>query len=171
MDDMDERIRQLYSNSIEMKEISRRLNVPLGYIRRLLSKTKLRRSSKGAQKLISFLHEIWPSLRIVEEYPLNGQYLDIYIPELRVAIEFDGEFHYNNVWRNNSLLHQMELDDLKDSNCRQANISLLRISYKDIKKLTPEDLKKQIFSIINQRGNYEEGNSDPKPFGTVSSKA
>ena len=168
--ELDEQIKLLYDSSIEMKEISRRLNIPLGYIRRLLSKTKLRRSSKGAQKIIGTLREIWPSLRIIEEYPLERQYIDIYIPELRVAIEFDGEFHYNNTWRNNSLLHQMELDDLKDLNCQRAGISLLRVSYKDIKKLTPAVLKEQIFSVINQRGNYEEGNSGPQSPGTFSSK-
>lgn len=48
---------------------------------------------------------------------LDGQELDIYIPEMNVAIEYDGELYHQNVLRD---LHKNEV-------CRQNGISLIRV--------------------------------------------
>lgn len=55
--------------------------------------------------------------------------LDIYVPSLKCAIEFDGEFWHNSAW---SRAHKaVERDARKDAQCIEAGIKLLRIPERD----------------------------------------
>lgn len=49
------------------------------------------RGSKDQRILYDYLSELYPSLQIVYEYPLHelGQRIDIYIPNLALAIEYN----------------------------------------------------------------------------------
>lgn len=55
------------------------------------------RGSKPQRLLYDWLHELYPAVRIIYEQPLYqlGQRIDIYIPNLGIAIEYNGEAHYN----------------------------------------------------------------------------
>lgn len=81
---------------------------------------------------------------------------DFYIPYLNLLIEFDGKQHYMPVCFGGiskeravtAYIKTKENDTLKDKYCLGHNIPLLRISYKDKKKI-PEILIKNILGINN----------------------
>lgn len=54
---------------------------------------------------------------------------DFYIPSLNLCIEYDGEFHYKDIF--GQLEDTVIRDNIKTDYCLLNNIDLLRISYKD----------------------------------------
>lgn len=54
---------------------------------------------------------------------------DFYIPYYRLAIEFDGQHHFKNIWGEDHLRTTKRHDRIKDEYCAQNNIYLLRIPY------------------------------------------
>ena len=57
------------------------------------------RGSKDQRILYDFIFELYPGHRIVYEFPLHGlnQRVDIYLPNLGIAIEYHGRQHYEFV--------------------------------------------------------------------------
>ena len=94
------------------------------------------KNSKGEEKISNFLE----SKKIIFErekrfddcrniLPLP---FDFYLPKLNICIEFDGEQHFieKPEW-NNNLIEIKKRDEIKNIYCKQNNITLHRISYKD----------------------------------------
>ncbi len=81
----------------------------------------------------------------------NGYcYLDIYIPHLNIAIEYDGEQHFvqNEYWGGEEgLLRRQNADAEKDKYCFRNNIKLLRIASYDAKN--KDDIIKYIDKFLN----------------------
>lgn len=78
--------------------------------------------------------------------------LDGYCEELKMAFEYDGEQHFLPIrhWGGENRLHKtQERDKLKDVLCKQNNVELLRISYKQV-----EDIDSIIREFI-RKANYE----------------
>ena len=71
-------------------------------------------------------------------------YLDFYIPKLNVIIEYDGKQHYEftsffqPTYQN--FVNQVNRDRCLEQYCKENNIKLLRISYKDNNRI-PEIIK------------------------------
>lgn len=66
---------------------------------------------------------------------LGMQHIDIYFPEIRTGIEYDGMQHkefYSLLHRKNlnKFLYQLELDQRKDKLCKENNLQLIRWNYK-----------------------------------------
>lgn len=62
-------------------------------------------------------------------YPLE---LDIWCPDKKVAIEYDGEHHVSpKQYGINNFFYVQELDSIKNKECKKNNIKLLRIAYYD----------------------------------------
>lgn len=81
-------------------------------------------------------------------------YFDFYLPELNACIEFDGIQHFaqseydNRFWWGSVNLKEIQYRDfIKDTYCSKNNISLFRIPYRDINKLSPEYLERIIRGI------------------------
>lgn len=101
--------------------------------------TKLRKNSKptqGEAKIIKFLND--NNIKFIREYycgtlynPATNMllYLDFYLPDHRVAIEFDGIQHHKPVYGYNQLNKAKELDQIKNIWCWKNRIHLLRIKY------------------------------------------
>lgn len=73
---------------------------------------------------------------------LGKQSIDIYIPSRRLAIEYQGEQHYNPVdifGGEKALIHQKELDNRKRKLCIENKIRLIEWKYD--KKITEMNLK------------------------------
>lgn len=66
--------------------------------------------------------------------------LDIWVPNLRKAIEFDGEYHHG-------LPGASERDARKDAECIQASIGLLRVKYLDYVKNT-EAVQQKVLDFL-----------------------
>lgn len=57
---------------------------------------------------------------------------DFYLPDYGIAVEYDGEFHYNGVENSgNNLSYQQNNDAIKTQYCEDNDIVLLRIPYWD----------------------------------------
>lgn len=52
-----------------------------------------------------------------------------------ILIEYDGEFHNKNIYGEKKLEMQKKRDEIKDQYCKDHNIDLYRISYKDFDNL------------------------------------
>ena len=84
-----------------------------------------RKFSKKEKEVLDFVLSIYKG-EILENdrTQLNGKELDIYLPNLNLAIEFDGDY-----WHSKD--GAKEKDELKDSLCEQKGIKLLRIKESD----------------------------------------
>jgi hypothetical protein len=60
-----------------------------------------------------------------------------------ILLEYDGEFHYLNIFGEDVLKSQQERDKLKDDYCKEHKIKLYRISYK-------ENLEERLNEIIEE---------------------
>lgn len=65
-----------------------------------------------------YLKLVFPTL--IQRHKIHGRELDIYIPEVKTAVEYDGVFYHKGV-------HKLELDNKKDLFCIKEGIRLIRI--------------------------------------------
>lgn len=61
---------------------------------------------------------------------------DFYLPSRQCIIEVDGQYHWKPIRGRAALLKQQEHDRIKNSYCLAHNISLYRIPYWEIDKLS-----------------------------------
>lgn len=86
----------------------------------------------------------FPELTFIWEYKsewLGNQRIDIFVPEYKIAIEYNGAQHYKPVdifGGKDQLVIQVEQDYLKMEKCKQNNVELLTIRYDN----QEEDLNK-----------------------------
>lgn len=87
--------------------------------------------SKAELELKKVLYDKFPEILISynDRVILNGLELDVYIPSLNYAVEWNGIFHYVNI--NGKLEKVQERDKLKQVLCRERGITLRVI--KDLK--------------------------------------
>ena len=91
-------------------------------------------------ELLSYIKEIYPGDIIEHDRTiLNGKELDIYLPELKLAFEFDGKYWHADpsiyqpmdIILNQTASDIWERDKQKDILCDRANIQLIRIKEND----------------------------------------
>ena len=91
-------------------------------------------------ELLMFIKQIYNGIIIEHDRTvLNGKELDIYLPELNIAFEFDGKYWHAdpNIYKptdiilNQTAAEIWERDNQKDILCEQANIQLIRIKEND----------------------------------------
>jgi len=58
-------------------------------------------------------------------------HVDIYLPDYNVAIEYQGELHYLPKFGQAELVKQQQRDSIKKRLCKQNNLPLYEITYKD----------------------------------------
>lgn len=94
-------------------------------------------SSKGEIELYDILNT--SGLKIVhnDRNALQGKELDIYFPEIKLAIEYDGKF-----W------HSKETNDIKNKLCKEKEITLLRVDNENYIS-NKEKIIKEIVDFIN----------------------
>jgi hypothetical protein len=92
--------------------------------------------SQGSEKLLTIVKEVFPNQIIVLEHNIgehNALFLDIYLPQLLVAFEFDGQQHYtyNRFFHKNPerFLASKKRDKLKSTKCHELGIKLIRIKF------------------------------------------
>jgi len=96
----------------------------------------------------SILKRPFPSVRpSFLKNPDTGRNLELdgYCEELKLAFEYDGEFHYiESPWHKNGLSKRKQLDKLKNTLCKNNEVQLIRISYLDkdnLKNVIKQKLK------------------------------
>lgn len=114
----------------------KRYNVTCGY---LVNKNYTR--SKGEIELYDFVKAICSSAEFSNREVIAPFELDVYIPELKLGIEYDGEYWHN-------LPNMKKRDHIKDSYCRNRNIELIRIKEHDWLN-NKQEVKNFIFKRIS----------------------
>lgn len=100
--------------------------------------------------LYNIIKGLYPKHKIIRHYRptwLEGLELDIFIPELKLAFEYQGIQHFEPVehWGGNAQLKKQQKNDAKKlSICNKLNVNLIYFYYYD--ELTSELVGKRIFN-------------------------
>jgi hypothetical protein len=106
-----------------------------------LSKAKKRTNnnkSKGCQQLYDYVRNLWPQFDIFEEFPCLGTKLklDLFIPLMRIAFEFDGKQHdeFNSFFhKDRYVFAKSKINDIeKEQWCDINKVKLIRIKDSDL---------------------------------------
>lgn len=114
-------------------------------------KTDLR-GSKDQKLIYQFLSELYPNYEVIYEFPLYdiGQRLDIYIPNLALAVEYDGRQHVDFIEHFHKNLEgfkdAQKMDQQKNEYLLLNGIKLVRILYNEM-VANKEELLERINSI------------------------
>lgn len=91
--------------------------------------------TKGENRIIRFLEDNCIDYIFQKKFEdlknINFLYYDFYIPNLNSLIEYDGEFHYIDIFKNGSFEGVKFRDKLKNEYAKNNNIKLIRIPYWD----------------------------------------
>lgn len=100
------------------------------------------RPSSGARLLGNILRNAGFKTQL--EHPVLKYYVDIYLPEHHVGIEYDGHRH----------TLKWEKDLARQADIEQAGLPLLRFNIKDVgeAKKNPRRLLRQVRKFIRERG-------------------
>lgn len=103
-------------------------------------KSKVRAKSSGLhKKAVALVKELYPCMTLVEELNVpegkNGIYFDLYLPQISLVIEVQGEQHF----KNNSFFHKNMLefqkakrrDELKREWCACNELHLVELNYNE----------------------------------------
>ncbi len=92
--------------------------------------------SKGCEELLAIVKLIFPNQKIILEHNIaqtGGLFLDIYLPQLNVAFEFDGiqHFTYSEHFHGSpdAFRASKKRDAQKTARCEELGISLVRVRY------------------------------------------
>jgi len=79
--------------------------------------------SKGEKEVLSYIKSLLPDKEIIENDTtiLDGQELDIFIPEYNIAIEYNGNYFHSDIFKNRMYHFN------KTTNCLKNNIKLITI--------------------------------------------
>jgi very-short-patch-repair endonuclease len=96
------------------------------------------KSSKGELNIMNYLSK--NNINFIKEYYIKElcYYIDFYLPEFKTAIEYDGIQHYEPVdffGGKVGYLKTKKRDRLKSEYCKNNNIELIRIPYRDIDRI------------------------------------
>lgn len=101
--------------------------------------------SKGAEELLRVVQALFPHQRVEFEHNIAAHgalFLDIYLPALQVAFEYDGQqhFEFNEHFHGTreNFLRARKRDLEKDARCEELGITLIRMAYNE--ELTKESV-------------------------------
>jgi len=116
--------------------------------------------SKGCEELLTIVRTIFPNQRIVLEHNVaetGALFLDIYLPQLGVAFEFDGEQHFTYSEHFHGSLDAFRAskkrDALKTARCHHLGISLVRVRYDE--EMTKDLVLSKLQQALDNKENDE----------------
>lgn len=102
--------------------------------------------------------EVWLEQELSARYPslviyynkkdAIGSELDIYIPELSLAFEINGIFHYRPIFGKEKLLSIRENDKRKSLACEESGIELWSINISSLKSFSKVKAKKYLLMLV-----------------------
>lgn len=116
--------------------------------------------SKAEILLYEFLSKEFPALRIVpnDKSLLGGYEADIAIPELKLAIEWNGILHFRPIYGHERLNEIQERDALKRKIAIERNVQLLVIPDMISRPKFVERIASEVIQIIRQLSEKQLGN-------------
>ncbi len=108
--------------------------------------------SRPQKEIYKYLQDIYPKLTIIlnDMQTIKPKHLDIYIPELKLAIEYDGEYWHYSEWAIKDRSSIQRMRD-KDKKCIELGIKLIRVRENDW--MNNKGLELQIMIDIIDRNN------------------
>ena len=102
--------------------------------------------SKAEQQLEEHLTKYYPNLLVKynDRELLNGLEVDVYIPELKLVLEWNGIFHYRNIQKRTNRIKESDIE--KQLLCKKLGLDLYVI--KD-ETSSPKFIKEQIQKFCN----------------------
>jgi very-short-patch-repair endonuclease len=92
-------------------------------------------TSKGQRSVGQILNAHFSCLDVYEDFPVDGLYIDWFIPQIMLAVEVDGEQHdeFNKFFHKNGkgFAESIRRDERKAQFCELNNITLVRLDYKE----------------------------------------
>ena len=114
--------------------------------------------SSGEKEVAAYVKEIYcGNILENDRTVLEGHELDIYLPELNIAMEYDGTYWHADprfyestsfLYNNRTAEEIWSRDEQKDKMCIDKGIKLFRIKEYDWKH-NKDDIKKMVYDIIN----------------------
>ena len=101
-------------------------------------------------ELYRIIKSIFPDNKVVHHYKakwLGKQEIDIFIPSLDLAIEYDGIQHFKPIkaWGGEEgLKKNIERDKIKEKKCKDNNVTLVRFNYKENDLLSENYVKSKL---------------------------
>lgn len=142
------------ANDSDFQKITRKIrNVIENEVRVKFGFKKVGEAWANETLLYQIMSEIYPDYKIIRHYRpefLNFLELDVYIPKLTLAFEYQGIQHFKPIkhWGGKKSLEQVKhRDKIKKRLCKQNNIKLIYIYYYE--EISKELLKDKINSIFN----------------------
>ena len=78
---------------------------------------------------------------------LKRQEIDIFVPHLNLAVEYDGIQHFKPIkaWGGEEgLKKNIERDKIKEAKCKENNVTLIRFTYKENDLLSENYVKSKL---------------------------
>ena len=121
---------------------------------------------RQADILYELLREFFSGKKIIQEYVLGNQLrLDFYLPELNLAIEYNGAQHYRKVNHfhkdDAAFFSSLRRDEEKAFACQQLGINIIYFDYQD--KLTLELVEQRFLLIGAGSGEVQDASLKNKP--------
>lgn len=107
---------------------------------------------KKEAELLELVREIFPEYSVIHQCGIEHLIADIYIEELKLVIEYQGEQHFIPIshWGGeDGLKKTQERDKEKAELCRKHKIDIMYFSYKE--ELTKKFVKGKIFSHLRKK--------------------
>jgi len=102
-------------------------------------------TSDGERKLFKFIKENYKGVIIKNDRKiLNGKELDIYLPDLNLAFEYNGDYWHSNIYKNENYHND------KTNNCKNKNINLIHVWEKEWKN-NNKYIKSIILKLIKNK--------------------
>lgn len=101
-------------------------------------------------ELYRIIKSIFPNDKVIHHYKakwLERQEIDIFVPHLNLAIEYDGIQHFKPIkaWGGEEgLKKNIERDKIKENKCRENNVILIRFNYKENDLLSENYVKSKL---------------------------
>jgi len=99
--------------------------------------SKIRRTStsKYQENVGEILEALFPGLDIYTDFPIEGMFIDFFVPSIMLAVEVDGEQHekFNKFFHKSGggFVRHIKRDEQKNEFCRLNDITLVRIPQGD----------------------------------------
>ncbi|WP_406536989.1 hypothetical protein, partial [Methanobrevibacter sp.] len=138
---------KLLNEDINDEDLERRTN---NLTREELGFKKIGERFVSETELYRIIKSIFSNNKVIHHYRkkwLEGQEIDIFVPHLNLAIEYDGIQHFKPIkaWGGEEgLKKNIERDKLKEEKCKENNITLIRFTYKENDLLSENYVKSKL---------------------------
>lgn len=135
---------KLLNEDVNDEDLERRTN---NITREELGFRKIGERFVTETELYRIIKSIFPDNKVIHHYKtkwLGKQEIDIFVPHLNLAIEYDGIQHFKPIkaWGGEEgLKKNIERDKIKEEKCKENNVTLIRFTYKENDLLSEDYVK------------------------------